>query len=81
MWFWIEGIRTAQAKLSQRLLSREIEENKLRKSREANEYVFSDLQIQLNMLKEKLHIEEQEKKNLQSDLKRINFLHKKVLVN
>ena len=71
----------AQAKASQRLLSRELEESKLRRSREVNEYVFEDLQMHLSTLKERLNQEETEKKNLLSELKRVKYLHKKVRTN
>jgi hypothetical protein len=79
MWYWIEGIRNGQAKTSQRLLSRELEESKLRRSREVNEYVLEDLQMHLSTLKERLAQEETEKKNLLNEVKRIKYLHKKVM--
>jgi hypothetical protein len=76
----IQGIKNAQAKIAQRLLSKEREEDeekKFRRTREANEFVFSELKIQIEQLKESLKSEQDLKKSIASDLKRNEFLYKK----
>jgi len=80
MWYWIEGIKNAKAKQAQRILYKEREEReekKWRKTMEANEYVFSELQIQVNQAKEELQKEQTIKKQVQSELKRVEFMHRK----